>query len=316
MFAVAFGGFFPVKTARRLVIDIGTNSVLALLADVSGRNLKVISDKQVTTRLGERLGESGRLSGLAMKRTIAAVDEFVRSREHDSATLIGTEAFRAALNSDDFINLVFEITGKHVIVISGEQEAELNYFGALYGMPAEWERIAVLDVGGGSSEFVIGDSDRIFEARSLPVGASTLHEISKQDGLEFYASLATKIIEKYSGGFASQSFDVFLATGGTIASIAALDSGLSEYDAAAVHNYPLTSAKIEKIALGFERVASKDRRNLIAFDPERADLILPGAGIILAFMSIIKEDRLLVSTGGLRYGAALRPDLLAAGDDR
>ncbi len=115
-----------------LVIDIGTNSVLALLAVVKDGKLVIISDQKKTTKLGEGLMMSGLLSYDAMNRTTDAISKFIADSPCNDIMLIGTEALRIAKNSPDFAQMLFEKTGQMLSIISGEIEAELSYLGATY----------------------------------------------------------------------------------------------------------------------------------------------------------------------------------------
>lgn len=293
---------------RRLIIDIGTNSVLGLLAEISGKDLKVISDYQKTTRLGERLQETGNLGNEGVKRTADAIKSLLDRGGYDSALLIATEALRKAGNSQEFIRRIFESTGQEVMVISGEKEAELSYFGALFDLDIPRAPILVMDIGGGSTELASGSMGKIESRLSLSLGAARLRRSVESDSLVDYTRAAGRILKDNLDKFDAPNIGNLVATGGTITSLAALARGLKKYDPAAIHGTSLSVKEINEIALGFEN--SKNRKSLIPFDPERADLILPGAGIFSALLGILSRDDLIVSTGGLRFGAALYPQLL------
>jgi len=295
---------------RRLVIDIGTNSVLALLAEITNNGLTVIFDEKKTTRLGQGMAGSGRLSLDSIERTAEAVDAFMKKDRYDSALLLGTEALRASSNANEFQACIYKQTGERVTVLSGEKEAELNYTGALYRLPLTGSKIAVIDVGGGSTEIAYGNSHNMICAISMPLGASRLYESVSVDSLEKYMAGAARIIMDTKGGFVFDDVDLLIGTGGTITSIATIDVGIKKYDPAAVHGYHLSVKRIREISSQFEGLDSAKRKGLIPSDPERAELILPGAGIFLSILGILRREKLTVSTGGLRFGAALRPDLI------
>jgi exopolyphosphatase/guanosine-5'-triphosphate,3'-diphosphate pyrophosphatase len=296
------------KSAKRLVIDIGTNSVLALLVELSEDGMKVISDRQKTTRLGEGLSKTGRLSEEAMLRTVEAIELYVTSTEFDSVFLVGTEALRVASNSDKFIELVERKSGYRPVVVSGRQEAELAFRGALFDLEMLSDDLIIADVGGGSTEIIRGKKDRIVDIVSIPLGALKLRQSVPVDEVAAYKEHATDIIGDRRFFDNLPSSNSTIGVGGTITSMAAVGLGLSEYDPGAVHGYLMNRAEIQSVATGFESASDKKRRELIPFDPQRADLILPGAGIFLAIMGIIGVNGLIVSTGGLRFGAALSPE--------
>jgi exopolyphosphatase/guanosine-5'-triphosphate,3'-diphosphate pyrophosphatase len=300
-----------VSAERRLVIDIGTNSVLALLADVQGDRLNVISDRKATTRLGEGLLSTGKLSSTAMLRTSDAVVQFAADIKCDKFILLGTEALRIATNAREFKTLLVEKTGSGLQIISGDKEAELAFLGAIYNLPIPGKDVLLIDVGGGSTELVFGRNGKIIKSQSVPIGALKLLESLPDDTADIFGYFTGRgldyLMNPLSDFHISPHFAV-ISTGGTSTSAAAIATGMKTYDAAKIHGMHLSYAQMEQIARQFEKAGPEKRPILIPFDPERAELILPGLGIYLAFMSIIEQQTLVVSTGGLRFGAALHPD--------
>ncbi len=294
-------------SARRLVIDIGTNSVLALLADVSGTDLVVISDRRMSTRLGEGLTGSGRLSQEAMIRTADAISLFMEDLECDSVVLIGTEVLRTASNASEFADLIRKRINEKLTVLSGHREAELTYRGALHRLNLKRGKAFVVDVGGGSSEFILGKMEEIIDICSIPIGALSLKESSTEDRLMYYYDRALEILADELIFTRELDRGELVATGGTITSVAAIALKMEKYDPDSIHGYRLSVKTLNEIASRFENYSPKKRKLLIPFDPERADLILPGAGIFLAIFGILKAEVITVSAGGLRFGAAMNP---------
>jgi exopolyphosphatase/guanosine-5'-triphosphate,3'-diphosphate pyrophosphatase len=295
---------------RHLIIDIGTNSVLALLAITRGIDIEVLGDEKATTGLGEGLVDTGNLSPAAMKRTADAVAEFTVKKGYDQAFLIGTEALRIASNAEVFSDMILRRTGEKITIILGDKEAELNFFGALHDLPGVDGTVDVIDVGGGSTEIAHGDRGRVESFQSIPLGAARLFESSTSDTLKDYAEMAKRKIMDESIGIMARGSAGIVATGGTITSLAAITAGQKKYDPGTIHGSSLSVEQIRQTALEFEGLGKKEREKQIPFDPRRADLILPGAGIFISILGIMGEDRLTVSTGGLRFGVAMRPDLL------
>ena len=298
--------------STRLVIDIGTNSVLALLAMIEGEQLSVIFDYKKTTKLGKGLMATGRLSEAAINRTVAAVTNFATIAQYDDIFLIGTEALRAARNSDDFASELRDAIGLHPTILMGTQEAELSFLGSMYNLNVDKSNLLLIDVGGGSSELVTGKNGKLIDAMSIPIGALKLKELSEMDSPAQYEVLAKSIIAEKIENLQINLSTNIVATGGTITSAGAIAAGLSNFEAARIHGSRLTADQLHGMALDFERVPSRQRESLIPFDPERADLMLPGLEIYLAILGIICKDSLVVSTGGLRFGAALYPDKIWA----
>jgi exopolyphosphatase/guanosine-5'-triphosphate,3'-diphosphate pyrophosphatase len=297
---------------KRLVIDIGTNSVLALLAGVEGERLSVIFDYKKTTKLGQGLMAAGRLSLAAVTRTTAAVANFAKMARYDDIFLLGTEALRIARNPDDFSRAIKEAIGLEPTILTGEKEAELSFLGSLYDLKIDTSDLLLIDVGGGSSELVTGKNGKMAEAISIPIGALKLKEMSGSDSLFQYEGLAKSIITEKIKNLQINLSTNILATGGTITSAAAISAGLPIFETARIHGSRLSQDQLNAMALNFEQAHSRQRESLIPFDPERADLMLPGLGIYLAILGIIGRDSLVVSTGGLRFGAALYPDKIWA----
>ena len=300
----------PNKT--ELIIDVGTNSILALIVKAGDGELSVISDKKVTTRLGEGLQNSGLLSKEAMKRTVSAISGILNRSKFDSVTIIGTEAVRKAENKKEFINLIKSECDLDLTVISGETEAALSYFGAFYNLDIDKGDILLVDMGGGSTELIFGSGDRITDILSAPIGAMILKDATGTDSLKEYDSFAEIVFAKELAEFSQKTPGTFVATGGTITSTGAIYKKMTEFKAPDIHGMRLTAENILEIGQNFENLSPDKRKSLIPFDPQRADLMLPGLGIFLALLGIFKKDEIVISNGGLRYGAALRPEFVVS----
>ncbi|UCC80280.1 MAG: hypothetical protein JSW64_02660 [Candidatus Zixiibacteriota bacterium] len=297
---------------NRLIIDVGTNSILALNAKISDGEISVISDVKVTTRLGEGLQKSGLLSKEAMKRTIKAIAEIFAKKNFDSATVIGTEAVRKATNKSDFLELIKKECGLEPVVISGESEARLSYYGAFYNLHIDKSDILLVDMGGGSTELIFGSGDNITDSLSVPIGAMILKDATSTDSLKEYSSFAEIVFAKELERFSQNSPGTLVATGGTITSAGAIYKKMTEFKGSEIHGMKLTAKILTEIGEKFENLGPGKRKSLIPFDPHRADLMLPGLGIFLTLLGIFKKDEIVISNGGLRYGAALRPELVVS----
>jgi exopolyphosphatase/guanosine-5'-triphosphate,3'-diphosphate pyrophosphatase len=295
----------------RLIIDIGTNSVLALLAEYDSGKLKIISDKKKTTRLGESLISTGILGSQAIERTVTAVAEFAECDGAPFVALLGTEALRIASNSAEFARAVKSKTGRDLLILSGEKEAEISFLGTTYNLPKVESEITHIDVGGGSTEITSASNGKIKDSISIPIGALKLREMVQPDTIDDFILKADAIIKKHLPDTPFSDDSQIIATGGTITSVAAIMTGGERYDSGSIHGISLNCHQMREVARRFTETPTAFRPALIPFDPERAELILPGLGIFLALMSIIGKESLTVSTGGLRYGAALYPDKIS-----
>lgn len=299
------------QNETRLIIDIGTNSVLALIVKMGEDKISVISDSKITTRLGEGLQETGCLSDQAMVRTARAVSEIMSKSKFDSAVMIGTEAVRKAENRSDFVNLLKTECGLDLTVISGKMEAELTFYGALFDLGVSGD-ILLVDVGGGSTELIISKNGVIEDSLSVPIGAMILKEATGTVALESYSSFAEIVFAKELSEFSQDSPGTLVATGGTITSAGAVFKRMSEFKSSEIHGMRLSAQDLRNIGRSFESLDPENRKSLIPFDPQRADLMLPGMGIILTILGIFKKEEIVVSNGGLRYGAVMKPELVVS----
>jgi exopolyphosphatase/guanosine-5'-triphosphate,3'-diphosphate pyrophosphatase len=299
------------QNETRIIIDVGTNSILALIVKSGEGGVSVVSDNKVTTRLGEGLQESGRLSDEAMMRTAGAVSEIMSNNKFDRAVIIGTEAVRKAENRSDFANLLKKECGLNLTVISGKTEAELTFYGALFDLGVSGD-VLLADIGGGSTELIVSKDGGIVDSLSVPIGAMILKEATGTVALESYSSFAEIVFAKELAEFSQDSPGTLIATGGTITSAGAVFKKMREFKASDVHGMRLTAQNLREIGSNFENLSPDNRKSLIPFDPQRADLMLPGMGIILTILGIFKKEEIVVSNGGLRYGAVLKPELVVS----
>jgi exopolyphosphatase/guanosine-5'-triphosphate,3'-diphosphate pyrophosphatase len=295
---------------RRAAIDIGTNSVRLLVADVTEGRINPVLQRIEITRLGEGLAQSPLLAPQAIGRTVRAVRELVACAEQLGATslvVIGTSALREAQNR---ATLERDLRPLRIRVLTGEQEAELGFLGALAGLPEARGRILVIDVGGGSTELVIGTREQIEARTSLPVGAVRMTETfirsdpPAQVELEALARSVAMILAPHRRTFKAP--DVAVGVGGTATTLVAVDRALDPYDPTQVHGARLTRSKIRAQARGLCAMPLALRRRLPGLQPERADIICAGAVILHAVLLELAISELVVSESDLLWGALLR----------
>lgn len=254
-------------------IDTGSNSVRLLLwAD--GRSLYKKID---TTRLGEGLSETGRLSAAAMERTAAAIERFAEESRRwgaDRLYVFATAAARRAENGAEFVRLVKERSGLDLDVISGEEEAAAGLYGALNGKAG-----GIIDVGGASSEVTVSDGNAIVYAKSLDLGAVRITEMSGGDFAATRALIAERLLL-----YGKIPQTQMTAIGGTATSIVALEKKLTVYDPRQVHGTVLSAEQVENWAEKLLRMSQEERLALPGMDPRRAD-ILGGGAMLLAMIA-------------------------------
>jgi exopolyphosphatase / guanosine-5'-triphosphate,3'-diphosphate pyrophosphatase len=304
----------PFAMTRVAAIDLGTNTVRLLVADVGSRaaGWRTVLAEQRVTRLGEGFRSTGSLGDAAAARTAAAVAEYVaRARSAGAArvAIAATSAVRDAANGDAFVRDLERTTGIRVRVISGQEEARLTLAGILAGLGPLPGAAVAFDIGGGSTEYILARDGTLVVAASLRLGVVPLAERFPVPGPvdpKRYAALRAEVdaqlARELPPAIATARVDTLVGTAGTVTTLAALDLGLVEYDAARVQGHVLSRA-----AIGHQRrrLAALDvagRAALPCLEPGRADLIVAGVAIVEATLDLWGSDRLTVSDWSLREG--------------
>lgn len=298
----------------RASIDIGSNTLLLFVTDDDGTTLH---DEAQVVGLGQGLGERGLFSPERMEAAIDTLARFaLKARDlgvfaHDILA-VGTSASRRALNARTFYDRVQQETGIQVRVISGDEEARLTWLGAMGGLSLPGGPIAVVDLGGGSTEIVVGEGDRVGSATSLELGSVRLTEqfFGTEPGRYKPADLArlrSAVDEAVSAARWSVQPRALIAVAGTATTLAAMEAGLARWDRRVVHGQRLTRASLRRWTDRLLAAGRHERRELAAVSPERADFLLAGACVLEAVCTAARRDSLLVSDGGVRHGLLMRP---------
>jgi exopolyphosphatase / guanosine-5'-triphosphate,3'-diphosphate pyrophosphatase len=297
-------------------IDIGTNTVLLLVAERNDDAIQILSEQQLIPRLGQGVDKHRNLSEAAMERTTDALLEFQQVLElFDSESIrpliTSTSAVRDAANRDTFIQKIRNRTGWDVDVLTGKEEAELTFAGALSVLDIRPEEyVSVLDIGGGSTEIASGTLERLDRMLSLDIGCVRFTErYFKHDppsGKEIQNATA-EIRRIFSSSEISYASDRIIGVAGTVTSLAAIDQGLTGYHAEKLNGYLLTENRIQDFLDEFSEMASGELENRYpVFLKGRSDIILAGLMILLEFLQNTGQKALTVSAGGIRHGVILR----------
>ena len=297
---------------RLAAIDIGTNSTKMTVADVSSDGaLTVVAEQSEVTRLGEGVDASKRLGDAPMARTLAAIVRFAEEARQLGAEEVlgaGTSALRDAENGADFLNDVMNGAGVEVQIISGDREAQLAYAAVRSDtslhIPAD-ASLLVFDIGGGSTELILGDAQGVGRHKSLDIGAVRLTE-------RFLHSDPPTLYElDQAAKYARAAFDTFLppdtpplvaGIGGTAVNIAAVTLGQAKPDPDALHSAVLPHAAVATALDRFSHLPLAQRREIPGLEPKRADVIVAGALILDCLLTYFHADRFILSARGLRYG--------------
>jgi exopolyphosphatase/guanosine-5'-triphosphate,3'-diphosphate pyrophosphatase len=300
---------------RVAVIDIGTNSTRLLVADVAadGSGLRELVRDSRVTRLGRGVDTSGQLSGEAIEDVCAAISDYLGlAAEHDPGRTIAlaTSAVRDASNGDAFLAELRERFALSASVIDGLEEARLTFAGATCGRPGG-ERTLVCDIGGGSTELIVGDEAGPEFHESLQLGVVRHSErflAGDPPGsgeLEALADSARSELAACRARLEGPSPTHGIAVAGTATSLAAIELDLVPYDASSVEGHVLG---IEPLQRQLARLASMplvERRRVRGLQPDRAPTIVSGVVILISMMRVFGFDRVEVSEQDILWGAAL-----------
>ena len=294
---------------RKAVIDIGTNSVKFILAEMGkGGQFKAVMDKNNIAKLGEGLKETGLISPEAMKRNCDAIKEFADIARAEGAKeifAVGTMALRTAKNSAEFLAMVKDAADVSIRIIPGDEEARYSYLAVVSGIDLGQGKLVIIDTGGGSTEFVFGAGDALGRRFSLELGAIRItEEFLKADPVGVHGiDPAMKYIDKYlADNGVNEKADKLVGMGGGITSMASVMFEMVEYDPDKVQGCFLSLKEVEKQIADYSVKTIEERRGIVGLQPKRADVILASALIVKAIMVRLGVDGLTVSDRGLRHG--------------
>jgi exopolyphosphatase / guanosine-5'-triphosphate,3'-diphosphate pyrophosphatase len=289
-------------------VDIGTNSVRLLIAGQSGRE---IERKMRITRLGQGVDVTGALDSEAIARTTEVLSEY-RSRIEcfgvQRVRATATSAARDASNSQQFFDAAERALGVRPELLSGEEEAGLSFIGATAELPPQAGPFLIIDVGGGSTELVLGTTGP--EALvSLQLGCVRMTErhlkADPPTPLELDACLADIRSElgRVRAAIDMRRVRQVVGLAGTVTALSALELGLSHYDATRTHHSTLTRLQVETWFERLSRMALIERRRILA-EPQRADVIVGGTAVLFVLMRELGIAELLVSEHDILDGLA------------
>lgn len=299
------------------VIDAGTNTFRLLVAQPTIQGiLNPLRIEQRIVRLGEGYYSGGCINPAAEQRAIAALREFVNiAKEYNSVTpyIAGTSIFRTAKNSGDLIEKIRKKLGVTVNVLSEEKEAELSAKGCFSGLNHS-KPFLLIDIGGGSTEFIVWRKGKIEFLKSIPLGVVHLTEnyiksdppkVSELNNLK--RIIEKNIIRVYNEIIRKHIKNDFILTGtaGTVTTIGAVITGMKRYDRKKINMLRINRARIYKLYLKLINMTNRERAKLPGMTKGREDLIIAGTQIVLNVMSVFKKRILYVSDYGLLEGLAL-----------
>jgi exopolyphosphatase/guanosine-5'-triphosphate,3'-diphosphate pyrophosphatase len=308
----------PGSPRRVAAVDIGTNSVLLLVAEERDGRLVALADRATITRLGAGVDQRGELDAAAIERTLACLRSYradIDAAGVAQVAAVGTSAMRDAQNGEEFRVRVAAILGVAPEVVSGRREAQLTFDGAFSGLDATTGAVAVFDIGGGSTEIITGvrqpdgaaDGPRRIEAAvSLDVGAVRMTERHLRSDPPTAAELASlrADVEDALARAPDLRGRSLVGVAGTMTTLAAMGLDLVPYDGTRVHGSAIARGELDAWVARLAALPLVERRALRGLGPARADVLVAGALIAQAICAGAEAPLVTVSDRGVRWGVA------------
>ncbi|MGW1797095.1 Ppx/GppA phosphatase family protein [Streptomyces sp. NPDC001984] len=307
---------------RVAAIDCGTNSIRLLVADADPDTGELVDlDRRMTiVRLGQGVDRTGRLAPEALERTFAACREYaavIKEQGAERLRFVATSASRDAENRDEFVHGVLDILGVEPEVISGDQEAEFSFTGAtreLTGREDLTKPYLVVDIGGGSTEFVVG-AEHVGAARSVDVGCVRMTErhllreggVSDPPAPEQIAAMRADIeaaLDLAEQTVPLRKAHTLVGLAGSVTTVSAIAQDLPEYDSARIHHSRISHDRVREITEWLLRSTHAERAAIPSMHPGRVDVIGAGALVLLAIMERIGAQEVVVSEHDILDGIA------------
>ncbi len=298
-------------------IDIGTNSIRLVVARLEpGVGFTVVAQQKEVVRLGEGEFAHNRITGPAMERGLVVLRRFVdmaRGFGAEDVFAVATAAVREAANRDEFVERASTECGIDVRVVSGAEEARLIYLGIVSGVDLGFQRGLFIDIGGGTTELIIGDSTQYQELESLKLGAVRVSERFHVGGSgpvdrKKYAKMREYVrgVANYAAKkFKEHGFDLAYGSSGTIINLAEITAKRVDPSLASIRNYPLKYTDLQDTISVLCGLGLEARRNVPGINPERADIIVAGAAILDEIMSSFGAETIRISDRALRDGIVI-----------
>ncbi|MFJ3893168.1 exopolyphosphatase [Streptomyces sp. NPDC090083] len=309
---------------RVAAIDCGTNSIRLLVADVNpGTGELVDLDRRMTiVRLGQGVDKTGRLAPEALERTFAACRDYaaiIKELGAERLRFVATSASRDASNRDDFVRGVMDILGVEPEVISGDEEAALSFTGAtreLSGRDDLARPYLVVDIGGGSTEFVVGD-DAVRAGRSVNIGCVRMTErhlvrdgkVTDPPTPEQIAAMRADIeaaLDLAGETVPLREARTLVGLAGSVTTVSAIAQNLPEYDTDAIHHSRVPYDRVREITESLLRSTHAERAAIPSMHPGRVDVIGAGALVLLSIMERVGASEVVVSEHDILDGIAFK----------
>jgi exopolyphosphatase/guanosine-5'-triphosphate,3'-diphosphate pyrophosphatase len=295
-------------------LDLGTNSTRVLVARPADGRLEALDRRNTITRLGQGVGASGRLAPEAIDRTLACLRDYREILDRhgvERVRVAATSASRDAANRDEFFDAVEALIGTRPELLSGDEEGRLSFRGATGELDPASGPFLVVDIGGGSTEFIVG-TDRVEGVMSVDIGCVRLtekfllHDPPQAEELSACISLTDAYLDDVVREIpAAAEARTLVGLAGTVTTVAAVEIGLETYDRDRIHHFRLTREAAEDVFRTLATESRADRIHNPGLEEARADVIVGGCCVLVALFRHFGFDELIVSEADILDGLAL-----------
>jgi exopolyphosphatase/guanosine-5'-triphosphate,3'-diphosphate pyrophosphatase len=295
-------------------IDVGTNSIHLIVVEMDpqfGTSRTILKAREMVRLGGGAALARGHLGKKAVQRGVAAIARFAEAARAAGASdvrAVATSAVREASNREEFLAAVRATSRVTVEVLDDVEEARLIHLGVSRGYPLGDRTACIFDIGGGSTEFIVGDAERPFFLHSVRLGSLRLYdEFLREDNA---AALGYQALERHlqsvltpvAHRLREYRFDLLVGTSGTVMGLAALDAAESGLSQQRAHGYVLRLERLRALQRTMMRLSPAERRKMPGMNPRRSDIIVAGNAIVIAVLEALGRDELVVSERALREG--------------
>lgn len=298
-------------------IDVGSNTLRLLIAEVKDDgSINILKKLNRIARLAEGLERNGFIKKEAMERTERVLCEFMDIAKRYGASLIravGTSALRESKNAGEFREKILKQLNLNISIITPEEEAKLTAQGVISSLNIWKGKAIVIDIGGGSTEFIQINNGEVKEIRSLKTGVVKLteafiknHPTPESEIQELHSHLKSLIAPLKSEISLEENNLILIGTAGTVTNLAAMDLGMSEYKPDRINGHVLTKKRVEELIRLLSPLSITERRSIPGLESGREDVIIAGGIFVLTCLEVFGKDEILISDGGLLEGNLIR----------
>jgi exopolyphosphatase/guanosine-5'-triphosphate,3'-diphosphate pyrophosphatase len=295
---------------RHAVLDIGTNAVKILVADVTDAAITPVFEEDRVTRLGENVHKTRRLSKTAIARTIDAIAHYVAESKKlgaENFLLLATSAARDAENRNELLDGIRCKLGLDCQILSGDREAELAFRGVATHPDFRGKSLCVIEVGGGSVQFTFGKDEKIAEKFSLDLGCVRMTEQFSLGGEQIADKNFQKLSEFLRDSMQNlkRNVEIVVGVGGTAVYLATTAQKMEKIERDCIDGYVFERETLQKFVRELKNLPLSTRKNLRGLPAGRADVIVAGGETLVAALDVMEKERLIVTLRSLRFGALL-----------